>query len=162
MFVEDASFETACLRQGDILRDIPVPLIDQITELVGLANVNPSASYFTPPKAELATTHRNDSNWFKASGVKVRLSYCAVLSNCCELEKFRTPCLSVARLMPIDEGILSNPTNLAILRANVDPRVGKQYMRQFYIPPHERLEGKEWVVDFSQITSLPKSEFKET
>ncbi len=35
------------------------------------------------------------------------------------------------------------------------------FIDYFYVAPHQRLENKEWMVDFSQITSLPKSEFPE-
>jgi hypothetical protein len=29
----------------------------------------------------------------------------------------------------------------------------------FYIPQHERLNGKDWVIDYNQTTAIPGSEF---
>ena len=32
-------------------------------------------------------------------------------------------------------------------------------MNFFYVPQHERLNGKEWVVDYNQTIAIPGSEF---
>jgi hypothetical protein len=165
MFLGDGQMQRDCLRQGDILRGIPFPLLEQIDNLLGLAKLQSSDSYFSPPGVEFAPTpNRNDHNWFTVAFVKMRLCYCAVLSNCCELEmrgKMMPHSLSVARLIPIDPNFLKDADTLAIIKASSDPREGKQYLRYFYIGPQKRLEDKEWLVDFSQILTLPRTELQE-
>jgi hypothetical protein len=47
------------------------------------------------------------------------------------------------------------------LSGNKDPRRSNDpgYINLFYIPPDERLDGKEWVVDYNQLISVPAVEF---
>jgi len=68
---------------------------------------------------------------------------------------------SVARLMPIPENIQNDPEKLEILKSNSDPRIHRHYQNYFYVSPQEQLEGKAWVVDFSQITTFPKTAIQE-
>ncbi len=94
----------------------------------------------------------------------MRLSFCAVLSNCCEVEprhnKMLQAAFTVARLIPIKDSILAHSEKLASLKANRDPRgANPGYIDYFYVEPHERLDNKEWMVDYSQLASIPNSEF---
>lgn len=162
MFVEEADQE--CLRQGDILAGIPFPLLrtDDMA-IIGRPSLQKYESEV--PRVEAATrVHRDDPNWLTAQ-VPVRLSFCAVISQCCDLEarheKIPMPTFAVARLIPVPRRILEDPQRLVSLRENKDPRVRDDtgFINLFYVPSHERLEGKEWVVDFNQVASVPATEF---
>ena len=162
MFVEDA--DIACLRQGDILEGIPFPLL-RAEDLVLLGRINPQAAQSpTPALSSVTRTHRDDPNWLTAQ-LPVRLSFCAVISQCCDLEprngRILMPAFAVARLIPIPRSILADAQRLASLRSNKDPRepTDPGYVNLFYVPQHERLNGKEWVVDYNQTIAIPGSEF---
>jgi len=162
MFVEDV--DMACLRQGDVLRDIPFPLLDS-SKLAFLGRTTLDASRAeTPSLASISHTHREDPNWLTAQ-VPVRLSWGAVLSQCCDLEprneRILVPTFLVARLRPIPKSILANPQLLASLKRNKDPRntADPGYINFFYIPPHPALANCEWVVDYNQAIALPSTEF---
>lgn len=166
MFVDDAQMQSDSWRQGDIVAGVPVPLFEGIDKLLGLANVRSGESYFTTPSVEFEPVpHWNDPHYFSAARVKVRLSYCAVLSNCCSLEvrtgKLQLQSITFARLMPVDPNLRKDEYLWERIKANGDPRTEPHALRYFYISPDERLENKEWLVDFSQILSLPKPAFKE-
>jgi hypothetical protein len=156
MFVPDA--DMACLRQGDILCNIPFPLIS-FSELQILGTFSGESVFTATPR-----THRNDSRWLTGQ-VPVRMCSCAVISQCCDLEprhnKIRMPTFVVARLQAIPESIRNNEAQLNSLRANKDPRTPGDpgFINLFHIEPHERLDGQEWVVDFNQMVSIPSAEF---
>ena len=123
MFVEVA--DATCLRQGDILGGIFFPLL-QAAEIRILGTITPETPHAGVPTLVAKTnTHRDDANWLTAQ-YRSRLSFCAVLSQCCYLEprtgQLRIPAFSLARLIAIPRGILSDPQGLASLRANKDPR----------------------------------------
>src|SRR5437867_6472410 len=153
MFIRDA--DLTCLRQGDILAGIPFPLLksDEIAILGRLLGETPMP--LAPTLSAVPRVHRGDPNWLTGQ-VPMRLSFCAVLSQCCDLElregKFRMHAFAVARLIPIPEGTRVDPQRLASLMANKDPRDPTDPGRidYFYIPAHERLDGKEWLVDYNQ------------
>ena len=163
MFVEDTGMERDCLRQGDILARIPFPLLE-IGKLRVLGKINSEASERPYPDISAAlSAHRDDPNYFTAQTL-MRLSFGAVVSHCCELEprngKLLLPAFTLARLIPVKQGIMADREKLASLRDNQDPRGPTPgFIDYFYIAPHERIDNKEWMVDFSQIASLPKSEF---
>lgn len=162
MFVQDADLTR--LRQGDILQAIPFPLLST-GELVflGKPEAYPQNSA-VPDLTCLTKPHRNDPNWLTIQ-VPARLSFCTVLSQCCDLEprhgKIRMPAFVVARLIPIPRAIIDDAQRFASLRANKDPRNAEDpgYINFFYIPQDDLLRGQEWVVDFNQTTSIPCSEF---
>jgi hypothetical protein len=162
MFVEVA--DTTCLRQGDILEGIPFPRL-----AAGEISILGTISHETPqphvPRLTAATsTHRDDPSWIAAQ-VPVRLSYCAIISQCCDLEprsgRMVIPTFALARLIPIPQSINSDAQRLASLRSNKDPRVGSDpgFINFFHIPSHPRLSGSEWVVDYNQTISVPGREF---
>lgn len=163
MFLTNTQMEKDSLRQGDILGWIPIPVIEYIDDIRGVAKIRGGSSYFESPKVEFTPDPRHgDENWFAASGVKVRFCYCAVFSNCCELERLGAAnSFSVARLMPIPENIRKSPEKLEILKSNSDPRIHKHYQKYFYVSPQAQLDGRDWVVDFSQITTVPKTAIPE-
>jgi len=71
--------DMTCLRQGDIVRDIPFPLL-KLDQLVLLGkSESPATSSFAPI---FESTPRG--NWLTAQ-VPVAFSHCAVLTQCCDL-----------------------------------------------------------------------------
>ena len=68
----------------------------------------------------------------------------------------------LARLVPIPVGIERDANNLESLKANrnpLDPVGGPGHINRFYIEPHELLEGREWIVDYNQVLSMPSQDF---
>lgn len=162
MFVQDA--DIGCLRQGDILAGVPFPLLC-LKEVLILGTMVPDRSQDALPILEAFTrVRRDDPNWLTCQ-MPVRLSFCAVVSQCCDLEprhgKILMPAFSVARLIPVPAGILADPQRLASLRGNKDPRnvADPGYINFFHVPAHERVDDKEWVVDYNQMTAIPGAEF---
>ena len=92
IFVSDA--DTNCLRQGDILEEIPFPLLKLSgVAILGMITSQSSGEVYSPaenptlPLVPITHTQRQDANWLTAQ-LPVRMSYCAVLSQCCDLEHF--------------------------------------------------------------------------
>lgn len=164
MFLPVADMDKNCLRQGDVLRSIPFPLL-QDRELYVLGEIQDSQQALPYPAiVTIRHNHRGDPHYF-AGQLKFRLSFCAVISNCCEIEprnnKLLPAAFSVARLIPIKKSILDDPEKLASLRSNKDPRDPAKpgFLDYFHVTQHELLEGREWMVDFSQIASIPNSAY---
>ena len=164
MFIGVADADLSCLRQGDILRDIPFPRLAS-AEISLLGKIIPDF----PPRpvpviAVVTNTHRDDPNWLVAQ-IPVRLSYCAVITQCCDLElrngTLRMPAFAVARLITIPKSIASDPQRLTSLRGNKDPRSGTDpgYINFFHIPAHPQMGSSEWIVDYNQVVSIPGREF---
>jgi hypothetical protein len=152
------------LRQGDILEGIPFPRLSS-AEISLLGKIYEETSQPAVPKLSAVTsTHRDDSSWLVAQ-VPVRLSFCAIISQCCDLEpknsQLRMPAFAVARLIPIPKSIGEDTQRLSSLRSNKDPRSGSDpgYINFFHIPKHDRLENKEWIVDYNQTVCIPGREF---
>jgi len=151
MFLQDA--DMTCLRQGDILRDIPIPLLAS-AEMAVLARIDPAASGTAPPLYPVTKTHRQDPHWLIGQ-LPLRRCYCVVISQCCDLaplnQRIPMPAFAVGRLISVPKGILEDPQRLQSLRANKDPRDPSDpgFVNLFYFPPHERLGDREWVVDYN-------------
>jgi hypothetical protein len=162
MFVVDA--DKSSLRQGDILAGIPFPRLD-LGSIVILGKITEVTSGPLPSILPVNTIHRDDPNWITAQ-VPVRISFAVVISQCCDLEprhgRFRLPAFAVARLIPVPKAIAEDESKLASLRSNKDPRdlTEPGYINFFHIQSHEKLENREWVVDFNQTLSIPGSEFQ--
>lgn len=161
MFLVDA--DKTCLRQGDILEGIPFPRLNAADVSI-LGKISPENSQPPVPKlAALTTVHRQDPNWLFGQ-VPLRLSFCMVLSQCCDLElrngRFELPAFLVGRLIPVPKGIASDAQQLARLRANKDPRTADPgFINLFYIPRRKELHDTEWVLDFNQAMCIPGKEF---
>jgi hypothetical protein len=163
MFVEVA--DVTCLRQGDILKGIPFPRLN-LAEIPLLGTVSIEGSHPAIPTLIAKThPHRDDPNWLTAQ-MPVRVSFCVVLSQCCDLEpnksgQLQLPAFSLARLITIPKGIASDSQRLASLRTNKDPRNAADpgYINFFHIPAHDQLESKEWIVDYNQTICIPGREF---
>jgi len=163
MFVGDADFERDCLRQGDILERVPFPLLD-LSNLPVLGQIQGGKTEFQYPMlTTLLRQHRDDPHYFTGQ-LALRLSYCAVISHCCELEprhgRLLPACFSVARLIPVKSSIIADATKLESLRENRDPRKGNPgFLDYFHVQAHPRLDSKEWMVDYGQLVSIPNSQF---
>jgi hypothetical protein len=162
MFLD--AVDGTCLRQGDILEGIPFPRLSS-SEISLLGRMDQETSQPAVPKLSAVTsTHRGDSNWLVAQ-VPVHLSFCAIISQCCDLElkngQLLMPAFAVARLIPIPRSIAEDAQRLSSLRSNKDPRSGSDpgYIDFFHISVHDRLGNKEWIVDYNQTVSIPGREF---
>ena len=155
--------DMSCLRQGDILDGVPFPRLSSADTSI-LGRMSSAACQTLPNLSPLTSTHRDDSQWLVAQ-LPVRLSFCAVISQCCDLEprnsQLQMPAFALARLIPIPKQIATDPQRLASLKSNKDPRVGSDpgYINLFYLEPSPALNGKEWVVDFNQTICIPGKEF---
>jgi len=164
MYLASAAMEVNCLRQGDILNAIPFPILD--SELSILSRIDREGRIQTPqPRVTpLPIEHRSATDCVMAQ-VKTRLCLGVVLAHCCELElrngKCLLPTIPVARVVPIKPTILNDEPKIASLRANKDPRKQHDpgYIDYFYLQPNEELGNREWVVDYSQISSVPSTEY---
>jgi len=107
--------------------------------------------------------HRQDNRWTTLQ-VPVRFSYCAVISNCCDLEprdgRVLVHAIAMARLRPIPPDIRNDQRRLDSLIANKDPRDPDDpgYIDYFYVAPHEQLSNADWMVSFHQIVSVPSTD----
>jgi hypothetical protein len=162
MFLTDADMNG--LRQGDILANLPFPLVRSV-DLRFLGSLHGDAPIFRPTQ----TKHRDDPEWLTCQ-LLVRMGFGALLSQCCNVElqpsgKPRTPSFAIARLIPIPAHFLGSIEKLESLRANKDPRNPNPheqgYINLFHITLHERLQNREWVVDFNQVFSLPAEDYQE-
>lgn len=153
-------FDIASLRQGDILAGIPFPLMENSELLVSGALAN-EYDYLLPPALVAKTReHRGDREWVTAQ-VPVRFCFCAVLSNCCDLEpragRVQAHAVTLARLRPISNDIRRDAGRLQSLQANKDPRDPQDpgYIDYFYLEAHELLQNQDWNVHFNQVVTIP-------
>jgi hypothetical protein len=85
---EAEGFDVASLRQGDILEGVPFPLMDH-AQIQILGNIAIDQDFQTiPVLSPKLHEHREDREWMTAVA-PVRFGFCAVLSNCCDLEPRR-------------------------------------------------------------------------
>jgi hypothetical protein len=159
MFLNDA--DMTCLRQGDILANIPFPqIVTKDTAFLGSASLHQLGDLAFSPKS--ATVRALP---MYTCQLQSRIGFAAVISQCCDLEphdgnRIQQPTIALARLAPIPVAILNDPLRLTDLRSNSDPRVpGAQFLNLFHVPAHDRAENQEWMVDFGQVFSIPSTEF---
>lgn len=155
MFLPSA--DATCLRQGDILRDVPIPLLSiQRLVLLGVENVSGQQ-----PGLTAATSDYSDGAPCLTGQVPIRKQYCAVVTQCCDLEapkgKPRSPFIAVARLRRIHDNLSAE--QLELLRSNPNPLPGNAgFLGYFYLGQHDLLGGDEFLVDYSQLFSFPGRE----
>jgi hypothetical protein len=156
-------FDVASLRQGDILQGIPFPLMDH-AKIQVLGDVASAEDFISIPiLTPKMHNHRGDPEWATAVA-PVRFGFCAVLTNCCDLEprdgKVLVHAVVLARLRSIPEDIKRNQTQFDSLRANKDPRdrTDAGYIEYFYLESHELLQQQDWRVHFNQVVSLPTTD----
>jgi hypothetical protein len=160
-----AGYEAANLRQGDILRDIPFPLLEY-SKIRILGSVPQEAEFANGvPNSTSAWTHEinKDKMWVSLQ-VPARFGFFAITSHCCEMEprkgKIRTPTITLARLRPIPDDLRNSAENFASLRANRDTSQPDTagYKEFFYLEPHAQIGGQDWSIHFGQAVTLPTSD----
>jgi hypothetical protein len=156
-------FDDAALRQGDILGGIPYPLLEHGKTHV-LGEIAQDYDYAALPNISSKThDHRGETGWVTIQ-VPARFCFCAVLSNCCDLEprggRIRAHAVPLARLKTISDDIRNAAERFNSLKANKDPRDPDDpgYIDYFYLQPHPLLQDQDWSVDFSQIVTLPTAD----
>jgi len=165
MYVGLSQMERDCLRQGDVLDAIPFPIFESESAVLGKIDHRSRIEIPHPKIVAIPREHRSQKDCVTMQ-IKTRFAPGAVLAHCCELElrngNCRLPMIAIARLVPVKPSIVIDSEKLASLRANKDPRNSEDpgYLDYFYLAPHEVIGGSEWVVDFSQIASVPGVEYQ--
>jgi hypothetical protein len=162
----DAGFEAGSLRQGDILKRIPFPLLDH-SKMRVLGVISQALDYEEGPPRITPDTHEqgNDRHWVTIQ-VPARFGFFVVTSHCCELEprhgRVRTGMVTLARMRPIPNDTRNNAENFNSLRANKDSSDPNDpgYKDLFYLEPHALIDGTDWSVHFNQIVTLPTSDIE--
>jgi hypothetical protein len=156
-------FDIASLRQGDILEGIPFPLLDS-TKMLILGEIPDDSDFGSIPAiTPRLHPHRDDHEWTTGQA-PIRFGFCAVLSNCCDLElrggRIQAHSIVLARLRPIPPDVRNDIERFNSLKANKDPRNRDDagYIDYFYLEPHEKLSDKDWKVHFNLVLSLPTAD----
>jgi hypothetical protein len=164
VYVSTGDLDKNCLRQGDILDAVPFPIIDVDVAVLGKIDAEAGMQIPHPKIVTIPREHRAQQDCFTMQ-VKTRLAPGAVISHCCELElrngKCLLPMIALARIVPMKASIIGHAQKLASLRGNKDPRDPHDhgYLDYFYLAEDQSLGGIESVVDFSQVSSIPGSEY---
>jgi len=160
----DVGFEAGVLRQGDILKRIPFPLLElRKLHVIGQLSPEPDFEDTAPRLMAPNQTVSNDPGWVTIQ-LPARFGFFVVTSQCCELVmrkgKIRPAMVTFARMRPIPDDQRNNTANFASLRANKDSSdpLDPGYKDKFYLEPHALIEGRDWVVQFEQTLSLPASD----
>lgn len=159
MFVAEP--DTTCLRQGDVLANVPFPQIAAAkTAFLGAASLD--------RLGELAFTAQSalirDLPMYTCQ-VQARIGFAIILSQCCDLaprdgNRIEQPSIALARLAPIPASIRNDAPALADLQTNSDPRLPEaNFLNLFYIPARPEFNDRDWMVDFGQVFSIPSQEF---
>jgi hypothetical protein len=164
VYAPDSQVDRRSLRQGDILTAVVFPIIDAETVVLGKLDSQVNIEAPHPRIVVLPREHRGNSDCLTLQ-IKARLSSCSVVSHCCELElrhgKCFLPMISLARIIPVKESIIGDPQKINSLRANKDPRSQTDlgYIDYFWLQPAATIGRGEFLVDFSQITAIPATEY---
>jgi hypothetical protein len=159
MFVD--ALDGAVLRQGDILRSIPFPIVSS-AELSFLGTLHAVGADGRPELRASEITLREQPAW--TCQLRVRIGFACVISQCCDLEPRNgkvTSTIALARLVDPPKSTRSDREKRESLQANKFPLNPDDpgYLQYFYVPQHDRLDGRDWVVDYTQVTSIPATEF---
>lgn len=169
MFNDKAKWNPIELRQGDVLAGVPFPFTSVLQHhFLGGLNVNGPRD-FPQLVANMhgLSSESNDQTFFTGQ-VAMKLSFCAVMTQCCELVcnakgklKF-VQAVSLCRLIPLTAAMRSSQEKLMAIQTNPDIRKGQGYKNYFYYGAPAELGGKEELMaDFSQTTCVPSREFPE-
>src|SRR5947209_5504680 len=117
MFVADA--DMACLRQGDILKNIPYPLLD--TAELRIIGRPPEGDPWDPKSFSAEAITIRDSPAYLGQAL-MRVGFAAVISQCCDIAprngKINQSAIALARLIPIPPGPRKDGTKMESLVAN--------------------------------------------
>jgi hypothetical protein len=141
------------LRQGDIVADVPFPLLrlDKKPKFLGTFKRGKGEHV----ELDAAIEPIKKRPWL-VSLVPTSISFCCVLSQCCDVASNQNPpppSFVVCRLVPVTSG-MRNAENYEGLRNNIDPfGAGHPYYQLFHIG-HEPPLDEEYVADFGQAASI--------
>lgn len=98
----------------------------------------------------------------------MKLAFCAVMTQCCELVcnaqgKLRfIQAISVCRLVPLTLAMKASADKLKMIRSNPDIRKENAYKNYFYYGAPAEVGGhEELMADFNQTACIPSREFPE-
>ncbi|HEV7673283.1 MAG TPA: hypothetical protein VGQ12_02005 [Candidatus Angelobacter sp.] len=156
MFVD---LDTSTLRQGDIIAEMPFPLVrlDRKTRFWG-TYVRESGGRVD---LEAETETFRSRPWMLAQ-VHAAISFCAVLSQCCDVaaaQDHPPPAFLLCRLVPVNDGMRKNPSAYSTLKENIDPwGTGRPFFSLFYVGMPAALD-KEYVADYGQVMTVVWSDY---
>jgi len=159
----DEAFDDAALRQGDILAGVPYPQLEHAKTVI-LGEIAQEYEYAALPAISPKTqVHRTEDGWVTIQ-VPAKFCFCAVLSNCCDLEprggKVRPAGVTLARLRTIGADVRNSVERFNSLKANKDPRDPNDpgYIDYFYLEQHALLQNLDWSVAFGLTVTLPTAD----
>ena len=150
-----------CLRQGDILGNLPFPVL-RSGKLSFVGKIDPPSlgtdSTFVPQAEE-------SRGRLYSIQTPARIVFAAVISQCCDIAPRRggkiegQHTIALARLVSIPDRARNDPESLASLRDNTNPYGSTpSYLGLFHVPAHASLLGEEWAIDYSQPFCIPAAE----
>lgn len=166
MFVERSQWKPNELRQGDVLAGVPFPYASLLQQQL-IGELTPKKHLDFP--AIVAKMHGISAGSQEASfftgQAPMKLSFCAVLTQCCELVPNTkgkinfVQTISVCRLTTLTAAMKNDPDKLLAIRSNSDPRKAGGYKNYFFYGAGLELGPEELMADFSQTACIPSREF---
>jgi hypothetical protein len=160
MFIENA--DMTCLRQGDILSNLPFPVL-RSGKLSFVGKIDPPTPGSEPAFVPLPS--EDPRGRLFSIQTPARIVFAAVISQCCDIAPRRggkiegQHTIALARLVPLPDKVRSDAESLASLRDNTNPlSPTASYLGLFHVPAHASLNGEEWAIDYSQPFCIPAAE----
>jgi hypothetical protein len=153
MFID--SPERSTLRQGDIIADVLFPLPRLTSNFTFLGKFREKIKDDVCLDALTETYNKN--NWLIAH-VQSQFSYCAVLSQCCDVNISKDkppPSFVLCRMLSVPDALRRG--DFQALKHNIDPYgsdvTQRPFFRLFYIE-HEISLPHDFVVDYAQVMTV--------
>lgn len=131
----------------------PLPKVDQVVALASNAQAEASESALRL----LSETTANSATRWLTGQIPVTVSFCAVLSQCCDVDahqKRPPPCFTLCRMVPVPDSIKKRDEFYRLLKENVDPYGDQRsFFSLFYFGSHASLDA-EYIADFGQVMSV--------
>jgi hypothetical protein len=147
------------LRQADIVAAIlfPIPRVDQECRFAAKYHSGSGES------AQIVPILGGTSSRPKyMAEVECAITYCAVLSHCCDVDPKQSPpppSFVLCRVVPVPKAILSRPEQLGLLEQNSSPfSSAGAFHSLFYIG---EIDGMRVVADFGQAMTIAWSDYKQ-
>ncbi|MFY9725803.1 MAG: hypothetical protein WB579_18035 [Bryobacteraceae bacterium] len=157
MFITDA--DMTCLRQGDILGNMPFPVM-RSGKLSFVGKIEPPTPGSEPAFVPLPSEDARGRLF--SIQTPARIIFAAVISQCCDIAPRRggkiegQHTIALARLVPLPDKARGDPELLASLRANSNPTGPEAaFLGLFHVPAHAALNNAEWAIDYSQVLCVP-------
>lgn len=161
MFINDA--DMTCLRQGDILCNIPFPIM-RSGKVSFIGKIEPPTPGAEP--AFVPIPSEDPRGRLFSIQTPARIIFAAVISQCCDIAPRRggkiegQHTIALARLVPLPDKVRNDPESLEALRANSNPTGPEAaFLSLFHVPSHAKLKNEEWAIDYSQVFCVPAGDF---